>query len=209
MVRLLRRSDVSAGRLDRLKISYRPLICPFGPILDLLRADDRVLDLGCGSGQFALLVASFVGPEHVHGLEIDRALVTNARDLLSRANTDVPFAFDVYDGTALPDPVTSATVVTMIDVLHHVPRPRQRPLLEELYQRMRTGGRLVLKDIEARSPLVLFNKLHDLVLSGSVGRERRMTDVAAELEETGFTVVRASRHRTLVYPHYLLVAKKS
>jgi ubiquinone/menaquinone biosynthesis C-methylase UbiE len=208
MVEILRRSGVDAGFVDRLKISYRPLICPFGPILDLLRQDDRVLDLGCGSGQFALLVSHFVQPASVYGLEVDERLAANANELLSRAGVATPFAFDAYDGVTLPDEVREATVVTMIDVLHHVPSERQRPLLESLHRVMSPGARLVLKDIDAASPLVLFNKLHDLVLSGSVGRELGLRVVLRVLDEIGFSVEQASRHRTLVYPHYLVLARK-
>jgi cyclopropane fatty-acyl-phospholipid synthase-like methyltransferase len=209
MVALLRRSAVNASLIDRLKISYRPLICPFDEILGLLTRNDHVLDLGCGSGQFALLVSQFVRPASFHGVEIDEGLVRNAMELLSGAGVATPFTFEAYDGTTLPDVVGSATVVTMIDVLHHIPSEKQLPFLQSLYDAMPATSRLVLKDIDAASPLVLCNKLHDLLLSQTIGSERKLNAVVEDLEKIGFSVELASRHRMYVYPHYLILAQKS
>lgn len=196
------------GLLDRLKISYRPYICPFGELLSLVRPQDRVFDIGCGSGQFCLLAARFRQPASIVGVEISERLVENANTLFARASIAVPHLFTTYDGKVFPESLSEADTVFLIDVLHHVPPHAQTAFLHAVHDSMKPGARLVVKDIDAASRLVTFNRLHDRVFSGEVGHELRAVDLLDIARGAGFDVQRISHQTLWVYPHYLCVLEK-
>lgn len=196
---------VDAGFVDRFKIRYRPYICPFKNLLEFASAHRDLFDIGCGSGQFCLLAAHFCSLERIHGIEIDQRLVDNARvDLARMEDVRARVEFALFNGQDLPVSIGDFGLVTMIDVLHHVPRNGQRPFLKQVHARMRPGATLVLKDIDAASPFVVFNRLHDIVFSGSAGCEWSHARACDECENIGFRIRGSFTRRVGVYPHYFL-----
>ncbi len=198
-----------AGLVDRLKIRYRPYVCPFDRLLDYADGHESVFDVGCGSGQFCSLLARFTDVKRIEGIEIDPRLVANARQLLGTlAGHGKDVRFNVYDGRDLPDVIADYALVTMIDVLHHIPSDSQRDILRQVFAKMRPGAVLVLKDIDASSPWVWFNKLHDLILAGAPGREWPLCKARSVCGEVGFIEEESFTLRTLVYPHFFLKLRK-
>lgn len=197
----------SAGFIDSLKIKYRSLICPFISLIKMVQPGEKVGDVGCGSGQFLLLVSEFAKPSYLYGIEISSRLVSNANNLFSSI-PDSNHLFEEYDGTTFPDELTKMDIIYLIDVLHHVPKKMQEDFLKNLSKVMKPGARLVLKDINAASPLVYFNKLHDLVFAREIGNEMSVNRAKTLLEANGLTIIEQEKRTMYVYPHYTLVAKK-
>jgi 2-polyprenyl-3-methyl-5-hydroxy-6-metoxy-1,4-benzoquinol methylase len=210
LVAFLKRTTVNAGIMDALKIHYRPFICPFDDLLNELRAEGpvRVFDVGCGSGQFALLVAQFSLAVRITGIEIDERLISNARQLFASHQYRAETSFRKYDGDQLPDDINEHDIVFLIDVLHHVPKRLQKIFLAQLYARMRPGAKLIIKDIDGNSPFVLFNKMHDLIFAREIGNEWPATNLAETCKTIGFTVDSLTRKRLYVYPHFTLALRK-
>ena len=73
---------------------------------------------------------------------------------------------------------------------------------------IKPGARLVLKDINAASPLVYVNKLHDLIFAREIGNEMTMDRASKLLQESGLQIIQEEKRTMYVYPHYTLVAKK-
>lgn len=192
--------------LNRLKTVYRPVICPFDQILEAIPTGKSVFDLGCGSGSLLSLIHHFRQPVRLGGIEISQVLVDNARLLLSTAK--VPVSINKYDGTDIPAEIGQYDVVTMIDVFHHIPKPLQGGYFDQLYRKMAHGSVLVFKDIDAASPLVYTNKLHDLFLAGEIGNEWSGEQSARALADAGFQCSEIRYKRSFVYPHYTILAKK-
>ncbi len=71
-----------------------------------LRPGDRLLDIGCGSGQLAALLYERVRDLGITGVET-----------LVREGTQIPVTH--YDGRRLPFPGGSFDVSILVDVLHH------------------------------------------------------------------------------------------
>jgi 2-polyprenyl-3-methyl-5-hydroxy-6-metoxy-1,4-benzoquinol methylase len=203
----LQQQELDASWVDRLKVAYRPLISPLDKLLDLVAPGEAVMDIGCGSGQFALLVAEYTKAASVDGIEISETLIRNATVLLAPYQAKLRCQFSVYDGQVFPPALGQADVVFLIDVLHHVPQKLQKTFLANIHQGMKPGARLVLKDIDAGSGFVWFNKMHDLVFS-EVGHERSLAVAKAWLTESGFKIVSQGQERIYVYPHYTLIAQK-
>lgn len=207
LVKFLKRQQVETGFTNRLKVAYRPYICPFDDLLKMIDDRDTVFDIGCGSGQFAALLAEFTGVKKIGGVEISTELIKNACHLLEPYSSRVEVSFEVYDGTKIPD-LSAYSVVVLIDVLHHVPPASQVTFIKSIHKQMLKGARLIIKDIEGASPLVLFNKLHDKIFAGEVGNEMKSLHLADLLMAEGFIIESISRKNLYVYPHYTLLAKK-
>jgi len=185
---------------DKLKFVYRPYICPFHEILPLISDKDRVLDIGCGAGQFMYLIKQVCGPAKLTGLEISENLTAACK----KSNLEAV----LYDGFNLPEFAAEYNTFTMVDVLHHIPAKKQLTYIQNIYKSMPRGARLILKDIDAGNPLVLFNKLHDFILSRQISRERSASVVRKYCEDAGFRVLHSEKKRMLWYPHFWLVMVK-
>jgi 2-polyprenyl-3-methyl-5-hydroxy-6-metoxy-1,4-benzoquinol methylase len=207
LLRYLKSLNFTSGFFDRLKVYYRPLICPFAELIDLVHENEKVGDIGCGSGQFCLLLAEFGKPSSVFGIEISNQLINNANQLFQK-NGKVPYQFEYFDGMHFPEKITELDTVFLNDVLHHVPAAAQEQFIADLLKKMKSGARLIIKDIDGSSPFVYFNKLHDLVFAGETGNELAFTKTKTLIESSGATIIESSKKRMYVYPHYTIVAKK-
>lgn len=207
LLQYLRSLEFQGGFIDRLKVYYRPLVCPFVELINLVREGDKVGDIGCGSGQFCLLLAQFAKPSFVYGIEIDGRLVGNANQLFER-QAQVPYQFEVFDGQHFPDRIAELDVIFLNDVLHHVPRPAQEQFMRDLIRKMKPGARLIVKDINGSSLLVYCNKMHDLLFAGEIGNELSMNKTTTWLQDNDLQILASHKKRMYVYPHYTIVAQK-
>ncbi len=194
--------------LDRLKIVYRPLICPLHKLLRIVPAHSSVFDFGCGNGSFLALTAKFCNPSKLGGIEINDTLVTNANHLLKNTFIHVPIHVSKYDGVVVPSFINEYDYVFMTDVFHHIPIKLREDIFHQLYQKMKTGSVFVIKDIDAASLLHYFNKLHDLAAAGEIGNEVSVKDMTLLLTSIGFKIESSEKERMLWYPHYTLVCRK-
>lgn len=207
IVRFLKKEYRSTGFIDGLKIRYRSLICPFLSLIDMVKPGEKVGDVGCGSGQFLLLLSRFTKASFLYGIEITPRLIANAKELFSGQPGDT-YAFNTYDGESFPEKLQEMDIIFLIDVLHHVPKTAQQTFLKKLALVMKPGSRLVIKDIDGASPFVLFNKVHDLVFAGEIGNELSMGSSINLLKQNGLQIIEQNKRRMYVYPHYTIVAKK-
>lgn len=194
---------------SRFKLKYRAHICPFDDLINLIPQKSSVCDVGCGEGVLLLIISKFSEPKKIAGLDINQKVVKIAKERLNGCAQSA--RIEPFNGFDLPDWLSEYNFFTMIDVLHHVPYPRQRGFLLSLIGKMKPGDTLLLKDIcRKKIPWVYFNKLHDLIVAKEFGSERSsievgswFADLAPEVE-----VVSTGYKRTIVYPHYWYMVKK-
>ncbi len=207
LLRFLKNKHLHAGFINGLKLHYRPLICPYISLINMVRPGDKVGDIGCGSGQFLLLLSAFARPSFLYGIEINAQLINNGRELLSDVGSD-RLLLETYDGMNFPPLLSEMDILFLIDVLHHVPKPKQEAFLKKLVSIMKSTATLVIKDIDVANPLVIFNKLHDLIVSGEIGHELSCKKVSSMLAEANLEITAIHKITTYVYPHYTIVGKK-
>jgi cyclopropane fatty-acyl-phospholipid synthase-like methyltransferase len=197
-----------ASWLNRMKIQYRPYICPLDELLNELPEGATVFDYGCGNGAFLALAAHFKKATQIGGLEISETLVKNARELLQAQATKAVVNVDTFDGKNIPDTISDYEYVFMTDVFHHIPVDIRIKVLSDLCMKMKSGSKLIMKDIDAASPLVVMNKLHDRVAAGEIGNEISLKKMMEVLKEAGFQIQSHRTKRMLWYPHYTVVCNK-
>jgi 2-polyprenyl-3-methyl-5-hydroxy-6-metoxy-1,4-benzoquinol methylase len=207
LLNYLKKLDFDSGFFDRLKVYYRPLVCPFAELITLAGTGARIGDIGCGSGQFCLLLSEFAKPATVYGIEINDHLVNNAYQLFRKYST-TPHSFEQFNGITFPSKINELDIIFLNDVLHHVPAANQQLFIKNLTAAMRSGAKIIVKDINAASPLVYCNKLHDLVFAGEIGNELPMDQTQQLLEQNNMQIISVVKKRMYVYPHYTIVAQK-
>jgi len=89
LIHALKEELKDAPFLERIKTVYRPLICPYGRILELIPQRSTVFDIGCGSGALLFLAAKYTNPINLGGIEIQTGLVDSALKLVGKTATPV------------------------------------------------------------------------------------------------------------------------
>lgn len=109
-----------------------------------LSPNSQVLEIGCGSGRYALQIASTLGCS-VLGLDLNVAGVQNATQLAAAQNLSDRAHFQVAD-VSQPLPIPDATFDAAFsnDVLCHI--PARLGLLRELGRVLKPAGRFLFSD---------------------------------------------------------------
>ena len=208
IIKFLTSKTSNAGFVDRLKIKYRPIICPFIDLVDFAKDRKSVFDIGCGSGQFCALLAKYTWVEKIMGIEINERLVKNANEVNQEFRSKQQIKFSVFDGKTIPDEIKDYDLVYMIDVFHHIPQSQQVEFIHQLQKKMKQEAVLVFKDIDAGSPLVICNKMHDMVFAGEIGKEVSFVKAKDMLGKAGFKITDSFKKTVFVYAHYFVICQK-
>jgi len=171
--------------------------------VEAVPAGARVLDVGCGAGLVLRWLVHGRGAAGGVGVDTSPRAVAAAR---ACAAPGEPLRFEAV-APEDPWPAEGADVVTLIDVLHHVPPTGQRAFVARLRE---TGAGLALvKDVDPRPRWKRWaNALHDFLMTRSRVQPRALVEVAAWMAEDGWRVERAERVDRLWYSHYLIVARR-
>ncbi len=204
---LKNKTHASSSFIDKLKIAYRPYICPFNELLEHIPENSSVFDIGCGSGMFLSLVQEFKNPSKVFGIEISSELVQHANNMFQNSAAK-NYTFSVFNGSTIPDEISTYNYVFMIDVLHHVPKNQQYSFLQELYNKISPSTTFVLKDINASNIFVYWNKLHDAIIAKEIGHELKPTPLIQYLKKIGFKNIQISYKQMFLYPHFTITCNK-
>jgi 2-polyprenyl-3-methyl-5-hydroxy-6-metoxy-1,4-benzoquinol methylase len=194
--------------LEKQKFIYRPYLCPFDTILKLLEKNKTIFDIGCGLGAFSLLATKYLNPNSFKGIDISKDVIEQAKSLYSKLEQDYDYIFETYNGWDIPLDIGRYDYVTIIDVFHHINPKNQKEFILQLYKKMSPGSFLIMKDINKASPLVLMNKLHDLIISKEIVNEVSKEHMINILSDTGFNVIYESIETKLWYPHYTIKCHK-
>ena len=112
----------------------------FGP-LDL-RHGLRVLDVGCGTGDYLRILAPLVAPGQAVGIDLSRTLIERARQLAAGSHSNLSFRFgNAYE---LPVPDGSFDRVISTQVLLHLSDPWRA--LAEMRRVLTPTGRLLISE---------------------------------------------------------------
>lgn len=151
-----------------------------------IRARDRVLDIGCGTGTLALLVKAIHREARVIGIDGDSAALSIARKKAAKARLEV--SFDEGLSYELPYPEASFERVLSSLVFHHLREEHKRRTLAEIYRVLVPGGVFAMLDFGR--PVTAWDRFATRLLFRSTETRDNAEDrLAALIRESGLSTV--------------------
>lgn len=127
-----------AGRGDEMERHHMPIFEPTLPLMDV-KASDRVLDLGCGSGWATRLVAKRFQPKKIIGVDISDEMVRRAEEQ-SKGIANIEFHHGAAEKIPLPD--SSIDKIFSIESFYYW--PDQMAGINEAKRVLAPGGKLFI-----------------------------------------------------------------
>ena len=123
---------------------WRPHICPFNLLIDLVPKGSRVLDIGCGGGLFLGILTDLCRIKGGVGFDSSASAIDLAKTMLRRLDSEHDLTFRRISVDE-PWPEGEFEVISLIDVMHHVPPKYQRALIEKIAGRVGNGGPIFIQ----------------------------------------------------------------
>jgi ubiquinone/menaquinone biosynthesis C-methylase UbiE len=189
------RAFLPAAGLDFLLPLYDPMVKLLGAdrarkkLFDQasVQPHHRVLDVGCGTGTFAVAIKGWSPSAEVVGLDPDPKALARSRRKVERA--DVSIRFDQGFANALPYPDGSFDRVFSSLMFHHVPQDAKFATMREVRRVLKPGGSLHLLDFEQEGPRS-HNPLARWLHSSKRMQDNTREQILGWMREAGFREVR-------------------
>jgi 2-polyprenyl-3-methyl-5-hydroxy-6-metoxy-1,4-benzoquinol methylase len=192
---------------------YRPFICPFDRLLEHIPADATVMDVGCGNGLLLGALAARGCISSGVGFDASASAINSANMMAKRIRSPgtgtAKLKFEKTDATG-KWPGGSFDVVTIVDVIHHVPPRAQKDVLDLAADRVKPGGVLLYKDM-ADHPMwrAQANRLHDLLLARQWINYMPIKTVENWAKERGLELAEKQDINRYFYGHQLRIFRKT
>jgi demethylmenaquinone methyltransferase/2-methoxy-6-polyprenyl-1,4-benzoquinol methylase/phosphoethanolamine N-methyltransferase len=171
--------------------------------LDLaaVRPGERVLEVGCGTGELALAAARRVGRGgSVVGIDAAPAMIEVARSKARRTGSPARFQIETVEAMSFPDGAFDVVLSSLM--MHHLPGELKGRALSEIRRVLRPGGRIVIIDLQAPTrpprpwePGWLLLRRHRLHAHSEAAARLGGPALAALLRDAGFAAVESGPTR--------------
>jgi ubiquinone/menaquinone biosynthesis C-methylase UbiE len=166
-----------------------------------LKAGERVLEVGCGTGTLSLLAKRRVDDGEVIGLDLSPKMVKQAEKKSKKYNLDIKFIEGSIDTLLFPD--NYFDVVLSSWMFHHLPIRIKREGLKEIHRVLKKGGRFLFFDFSKPNNVIGY-MITPLFIWTDFLREHIFGDITSYFKESGFSDITLKRKGicTAVYLMY-------
>ena len=142
---------VARGYDKGVQAAFREILPPLvDDLLDELRQARRLLDVGCGPGQFTILVAEALPHAEVVGIDLAPTMIDLARDHAAQSVARERIRFEVADVAHLPFADAHFDAVMSSGSIKHWPDPVAG--LCEMHRVLVPGGRAFVGEMNRLAP---------------------------------------------------------
>ncbi len=155
-----------------------------------------ILDVGCGTGTLAVLLARRVPRARVIGLDGDPDILQRAAAKAEAAEVEVELLEATADAIPLADAAVDCVVSSL--VFHHLAPETKAHTLAEIRRVLRPSGRLIIADYgRPQDPLTRIAFLYVQLLDGFANtRQHAAGELPCLIANAGFNVKTINRLRT-------------
>jgi len=160
-----------------------------------IKPGDRVLDVGCGTGDLTMAAKALAGPSgEVYGTDASAEMIEVARRKAAQAGVEVTFQVDLIEDISFPDDEFDAVLSSLM--MHHLPDDLKREGLAEIYRVVKPGGRILILDIESSSGGSVGQRLSDVMIQlhgGHTAMQNNVKKLIPFVEAAGFRSVETDK----------------
>ncbi len=110
-----------------------------------VKPGDKVLDVGCGTGNLTLTAQSYAGPGgKVYGIDAAPEMIEVAREKASRSGPEVVFEVGLIEQLAFPEAIFDVVISRL--AIHHLPDDLKLRGFAEILRVLKPGGHLLIAD---------------------------------------------------------------
>lgn len=190
--------------LHQLKSVGRPLISPLNKALSFIKENDKLCDIGCGNGTLLHLALAFSKVNYAYGYDVSKEATKNN---VIKGYPQQKCQIDCQSN--IPE-LFKFNTITLLDVLHHIPKNQQNAFLKKIVSKMSNNAQLIVMDINASQWLGRWaNQCHDLIISQEWVHPKKMKDVLKIFKDLNVEIIHQSKHQSFWYAHYIIVIKKN
>jgi Methylase involved in ubiquinone/menaquinone biosynthesis len=152
-----------------------------------IKPGDKILDLGCGSGNLTLTAKRYVGTSgSVHGIDASPEMIEVARKKAERSKAEAIFEVGLIE--KLPYSDTTFDVVISRLVIHHLPDDLKRRAFAEVFRVLKPGGLFFIADFKLPANPILAH-VASTMFGHRTMMQSNLESVTPMLKETGFVDV--------------------
>src|SRR3989344_1821533 len=130
---------------DSVYINLRWRLCPFTLMEQFLPKKGIIIDVGCGYGLLANLIALNSVERNVYGFDLSRRRIDIAKRTIRNMNK---LHFELKNVRDLK--LNSCDAIVMSDFLHHIPYKEQENLIRQAKDKLKKSGILIIQDIDKK-----------------------------------------------------------
>lgn len=148
-----------------------------------IKAGDKVLDVGCGTGDLTFAAKAHAGVTgEVHGIDASSEMIDVAQRKALQTGATINFQVDLIEKLSFPDKYFDVVLSSLM--MHHLPRDLKIRGLAEIRRILKPGGRLVIVDFR-RPNTFTEHILTAFLLHG--GMQSGVQDLPALMKDVGFS----------------------
>lgn len=170
----------------------------------------NIVEFGCGFGLFSLCFAITRPKATVFACDLNAGRIETAEDVATKLDVR-NCHFSAMDAVSFVERLPSFRCAYMFDLLHHMPRSAVHPFLTDVWNRLESGGVLIVKDVDSKPYLKMaFTYVLDLLMTKGERPEYFSSQELAELlASLGGEVHVHGLDDYLPFPHRLFTVVKN